>query len=128
MTKLAKTLAVLAIVVSIIIPTVGFLRGQSFEEMVLTWLALTFLMIPGQPPVIITMSLALASFALAKSKLVVKRLRGVEILGQVTVIVTDKTGTITENKMQADTFILEDGNKVKQNKLSKEVSGKIALC
>ena len=128
MTKLAKTLAVLAIVVSIIIPTVGFLRGQSFEEMVLTWLALTFLMIPGQPPVIITMSLALASFALAKSKLVVKRLRGVEILGQVTVIVTDKTGTITENKMQADTFILEDGKQVKPQQLSKEVSGKIALC
>src|SRR3972149_10079836 len=59
MTRLAKTLAVLAIIVSLIIPTVGFLRGQGFQEMVLTWLALTFLMIPGQPPVIITMSLAL---------------------------------------------------------------------
>src|SRR3972149_6754164 len=128
MTKLAKTLAVLAIVVSIIIPTVGFLRGQSFQEMVLAWLALTFLMIPGQPPVIITMSLALASFALAKQKLVVKRLRGVEVLGQVTAIVTDKTGTITENKMQADPFILEDGKQVKPQQLSKEVSGKIALC
>src|SRR3989344_2557607 len=112
MTKLAKTLAVLAIVVSIIIPTVGFLRGQSFEEMVLTWLALTFLMIPGQPPVIITMSLALASFALAKSKLVVKRLRGVEILGQVTVIVTDKTGTITENKPWRTMIYKQKGLKI----------------
>jgi len=128
MTKLAKTLAVLAIIVSIIIPTVGFLRGQSFQEMILTWLALTFLMIPGQPPVIITMSLALASFALAKEKLVVKRLRGVEILGQVTAIVTDKTGTITENKMKVDSFILGNGEAVNPTRAPKQVIEKIILC
>ncbi|OGH41314.1 MAG: hypothetical protein A2965_01675 [Candidatus Levybacteria bacterium RIFCSPLOWO2_01_FULL_40_96] len=128
MTKLAKTLAVLAIIVSIIIPTVGLLQGQSFQEMVLTWLALTFLMIPGQPPVIITMSLALVSFALAKQKLVVKRLRGVEVLGQVTTIVTDKTGTITENKMAVNSLILSDGKELKPDQLPEDLLQKISLC
>jgi Ca2+-transporting ATPase len=128
MNRLAKTLAVLAIIVSIIIPAVGFLRGLNVQEMILTWLALTFLMIPGQPPIIITMSLALASFALANKKLAVKRLRGVEVLGQVTAIITDKTGTITENKMKVDDFVLPDGRIVKPQVLDDELKHKISLC
>jgi len=128
MTRLAKTLAVLAVIVSVIIPAVGFLRGLSVQEMILTWLALTFLMIPGQPPVIITMSLALASFALASQKLVVKRLRGVEILGQLTAIITDKTGTITENRMRLDDFVLADGQEVKPADLNDELKQRISLC
>ncbi len=128
MTRLAKTLAVLAVIVSILIPAVGFLRGLNVQEMILTWLALTFLMIPGQPPVIITMSLALASFALARQKLVVKCLRGVEILGQLTAIVTDKTGTITENKMRVDDFVLPDGREVKPSDLDDELRQRIGRC
>ncbi|MCK6469214.1 MAG: cation-transporting P-type ATPase [Candidatus Brocadia sinica] len=128
MTRLAKTLAVLAVIVSILIPAVGLLRGLNVQEMILTWLALTFLMIPGQPPVIITMSLALASFALANKKLVVKRLRGVEVLGQVTAIVTDKTGTITENKMRVDSFVLPDGTEVKPQSLDDKLKHRISLC
>src|SRR3989338_3209481 len=57
MTRLAKILAIFALAVSILIPAVGFLRGLNLQEMIVTWLALTFLMIPGQPPVIITMGL-----------------------------------------------------------------------
>lgn len=127
MNILAKMLAIFAIIISMIIPAIGFLRGLNLQEMILTWLALTFLMIPGQPPIIITMALALASFALAKKKLVVKRLRGAEILGQVTAIMTDKTGTITENKMSVRSFILRDGQFVKPNKLQSEVRNKISL-
>lgn len=128
MTRLAKTLAVLAVVVSLLIPAVGFLRGLGLQEMILTWLSLTFLMIPGQPPVIITMALALASFQLAKKKIVVKRLRGAEILGQVTAIMTDKTGTITENRMDMEHLILPDGNQPKPNELSGELRQAIARC
>jgi len=125
MTRLAKILAVFAIGVSILIPAIGFLRGLNFQEMVVTWLALTFLMIPGQPPIIITMALALASFKLAKIKLVVKRLHGVESLSQVTAIVTDKTGTITENRMATDYFVLPNEEKVSPEKLSSELKRSI---
>jgi len=128
MTRLAKTLAVLALIVSLLIPAVGFLRGLGLPDMILTWLALTFLMIPGQPPIIITMSLALASFELADRKMAVKRLRGVEILGQVTSIVTDKTGTITENRMHVDAFVSPDGRFLKPEGLEDDLRREISLC
>lgn len=125
MTRLAKILAIFAIGVSILIPAIGFLRGLNLQEMIVTWLALTFLMIPGQPPIIITMALALASFKLAKIKLIVKRLHGVETLSQVTSIVTDKTGTITENRMHTDYFILPSAKKIQPDKLSPELKRSI---
>ena len=128
MTRLAKTLAVLAIAVSLLIPAVGFLRGLGLQEMILTWLSLTFLMIPGQPPVIITMALALASFELARKKVVVKRLRGVEVLGQVTAIITDKTGTITENRMRVAAFVLADGQQVPPDRLPAALREEIGRC
>jgi len=128
MTRLSKILAIYAIFVSLLIPLIGFLRGQSYQEMVLTWLSLTFLMIPGQPPVIITMSLALTSFALAGKKVIVKHLKGVENLGQVTAIVTDKTGTITENKMKVEYFILMDGNSKSPKDLPIELGNEIRTC
>jgi len=128
MTRLAKILAIFALAVSILIPAVGFLRGLNLQEMIVTWLALTFLMIPGQPPVIITMALALASFRLAKIKLVVKRLRGAEVLGQVTAIVTDKTGTITENRMQVEKLILPNGEEHAPAKLGFKTKRDILLA
>jgi len=128
MIRLSKVLALAAIIVSLIIPVVGFLRGLDPQQMVLTWLALTFLMIPGQPPIIITMALALASFELAKKNVVVKRLRGAEALGSVTSILTDKTGTITENRMRVEKFILPNGMESAPQKISQTLSEKIFLA
>jgi Ca2+-transporting ATPase len=128
MTRLAKTLAVLAVIVSLLIPLVGFWRGLNPQEMILTWLALTFLKIPGQPPVIITMALALASFELARKQIVVKRLHGVEILGQVTAIVADKTGTLTENRMRVERFVLPDGRELKPAELRADQRDSISRC
>lgn len=109
MTQLAKVLAIFAFFASAVIPAIGFLRGLDFHTMILTWLSLTFLMIPGQPPIIITMALALASFALATKRVIVKRLRGIEVIGQVTSIISDKTGTITESVMKLETFYTTAG-------------------
>jgi P-type Ca2+ transporter type 2C len=128
MGQLAKTLAILALIVSALIPALGFLRGLNFQEMIITWLALTFLMIPGQPPVIITMSLALSSFELARKNLIVKRLRGAETLGQITTLLTDKTGTITENRMRVTGFILPDGQDTGPDSLPEDIREKIALA
>lgn len=128
MARLAKTLAVVALVVSALIPLVGVLRGLDSHQMILTWLALTFLMIPGQPPVIITMALALASFDLSRNKLVVKRLRGVEALGQITCILTDKTGTLTENKMTVAYFVAEKGEVFPVQGLPHALRERLSLC
>src|SRR3990167_7895766 len=128
MTRLAKVLAFFALAASAVIPAIGFLRGLNYQEMIVTWLALTFLMIPGQPPIIITMALALASFRLARIKLVVKRLRGAEVLGQVTAIVTDKTGTITEKRMQVEKFILSNGEERAPAELDAETKREILFA
>lgn len=127
MTRLAKTLAALAIAVSVLIPAIGFLRGLDLQQMVLTWLALTFLMVPGQPPIIIQMALALASFELARRNVVVKRLQGAESLGSVTAIVTDKTGTVTENRMALERIIMPDGKEVPPRDVPEKVKTMFAL-
>ncbi|AYK14220.1 MAG: cation-translocating P-type ATPase [Methanosarcina flavescens] len=127
MINLAKMLAVVAVAVSLIIPGIGVLRGQDFQQMVITWLALTFLMVPGQPPIIITMALALASFELAKENVITKRLRGTETLGFVTVVVTDKTGTVTENKICLKKFISAEGDKLELSLEQSDVREKILL-
>jgi P-type Ca2+ transporter type 2C len=125
MRQLSKTLAFFAIVVSFIIPLIGLLRGLDTTQMVLTWLSLTFLMVPGQPPIIITMALALASFELARRNVIVKRLGGAEGLGSVTSIVTDKTGTLTENRMVVDKIVTSMGEEFTSSNVSKEIAENI---
>lgn len=125
MYKLARVLAFFAISISIIIPVIGYFRGLALQEMILIWLSLTFLMIPGQPPIIITMALAISAFLLAQKKIIVKRLPGVENIAQITSIVSDKTGTITESKMVLDEFITPQK---RTKKLPEEIEENIALA
>lgn len=66
--------------------------------MVLTGLSLAFTTIPEEPPLLITAVLGLGSYRLARGQAIVKRLQAAETLVAVTVIATDKTGTLTENR------------------------------
>jgi Ca2+-transporting ATPase len=105
MKSLSKTLAYVAIFFSVIIPVLGILRFgyqdlSRDKELILTGLALAFAAIPEELPIIITMILGLGSYRLSRKGFLVKKLKAAEVLGDATVIVTDKTGTITENKMQ----------------------------
>jgi Ca2+-transporting ATPase len=102
MKALSKTLAYVALFFSIIIPIIGALRygPQDVVTLILTGLALAFAVIPEELPIIITMILGLGSYQLSKRGFLVKKLKAAEVLGDATVILTDKTGTITENKMQ----------------------------
>jgi Ca2+-transporting ATPase len=99
MKSLAKSLVFVALFFSFIIPFLGYLRGQPLRDMVLTGLALAFAVIPEELPIIITMVLGLGAFQLSREGFLVKKLKAAEVLGDATVILTDKTGTITENRM-----------------------------
>jgi len=100
MKSLAGKLVYLAVFFSVLIPVVGILRGQDLKTMILTGLSLSFATIPEELPIIITMILGLGAYTLSKNKFLVKRIKAAETLGNATVIVTDKTGTITESQMK----------------------------
>lgn len=108
MAELTKYLAAVAIAFSVLIPLLGWLVAhQDPKTMVLTGLSLAFVTIPEELPILITMVLALGAFRLSRQHAIAKRLRAVETLGSVTVIATDKTGTLTENRMQVSRFYPE---------------------
>ena len=100
MKSLALNLVWIALAFSIAIPLLGYLRGQPLKDMILTGLALAFAVIPEELPIIITMVLGLGAYQLSKENFLVKKLKAAEVLGDATVILTDKTGTITENRMK----------------------------
>jgi Ca2+-transporting ATPase len=109
MKQLSKTLVWIALFFSILIPVLSYCRGLQTNpgEAVLYGLSLAFVVIPEELPIIITMVLGVGSYALSRKGAVVKRLRAAEALGNVTVIATDKTGTITENKMKIGHFYFD---------------------
>jgi len=100
MKSLAGKLVWVAIAFAVLIPLIGVLRGGELRQMILTGLALAFAVIPEELPIVITMVLALGAYQLSRKHLLVKRLRAAETMGDATVILTDKTGTLTENRMQ----------------------------
>jgi len=99
MRELSSYLIWVATAFSIFIPLVGIVQGRGLQEMILTGLSLAFATIPEEMPIIITMVLGLGALQLSRHNALVKRLRAAETLGSVTMIASDKTGTITENRM-----------------------------
>lgn len=101
MTQLAGFLVWFALGLSVLVPVLGLvLSHQPVRQMVLTGLSLAFALIPEELPIVITMVLGLGAYRLARRHAIAKRLKAVETLGAVTVIATDKTGTLTEGRMQ----------------------------
>ncbi len=97
------------VVVTIVVMFVAHLvlRGENDNplELILFSIALAVSVIPEALPVVTTISLSKGAVRLAKNKVVVKRLSAIEDLGSIEVLCTDKTGTITENRMSvADTY------------------------
>ena len=99
MDKLGKTLSLIAIVVCIFIFIIELLKGVAIVETFMTAVSLAVAAIPEGLPAVLTLTLALGMQQLTKSNAVVRRLLSVETLGSCTVICSDKTGTLTENKM-----------------------------
>jgi len=97
--KLGKTLSAIAIVVCIAIFIMEFLKGIPIVETFMTAVSLAVAAIPEGLPAVLTLTLALGMSEMAKSNAIVRKLLSVETLGSCTIICSDKTGTLTENKM-----------------------------
>lgn len=112
MKSLSGKLVYVAIFFSVAIPLLGIFRGQDFKTMVLTGLSLAFATIPEELPIVITMVLGLGAYTLSKHNFLVKKLKAAETLGSATVIVTDKTGTITENMQKIISYYPNQPEKI----------------
>ena len=97
--KLGKILSAIAIVVCIAIFILELTKGVPLVETFMTAVSLAVAAIPEGLPAVLTLTLALGMSEMAKSHAIVRKLLSVETLGSCTIICSDKTGTLTENKM-----------------------------
>lgn len=117
MASFGKKLSVLVLLLCLIFFTAGWLRGEDITKMILTSISLAVAAIPEALPAVITISLALAAKRMIKFNSLIRKLPAVETLGSVTYICTDKTGTLTKNKMHVEEVFV-NGKLYERNELS----------
>lgn len=100
--KLGKTLGIVALIICVLIFGIGLLYGKDVIEMFMTAVSLAVAAIPEGLPAVSTIVLAIGVQRMVKRNAIVKKLPAVETLGSATVICSDKTGTLTQNKMTVE--------------------------
>lgn len=99
MNELSKILSILVVVIAVIMFVVGYLAGNPILDVFMLAISLAVAAIPEGLSAVITITLAIGVQKMAKEKAIIRKLSSVEALGSTEVICSDKTGTLTQNKM-----------------------------
>ena len=119
--KLGKTLGIASLVICAVIFILGILQGKEIISMFMTAVSLAVAAIPEGLVAVSTIVLAIGVQKMVKKNAIVKRLPAVETLGSATVICSDKTGTLTQNKMTVERIFWNDATREASNILDDEI-------
>jgi P-type Ca2+ transporter type 2C len=124
--EIGKWLTIIVVIISILVFLLGLLRGFPLSEMFLTAVTLAVAAVPEGLPAVVTITLALGLRKMLKRKALIRKLKSVETLGSVTVICSDKTGTLTKNEMTV-TQIFANNKEYTVTGSGYEIKGQIKL-
>ena len=108
LSALSKKLIWITLIMTVIFAITGIIQGKDWFTILETSIALSVAAFPEGLAIVSTVALSYGMLLMAKRNAIVKKLSAVETLGSTSVILTDKTGTLTENKIYVDTFCFPD--------------------
>ena len=110
LSALSKKLIWITLIMTAVFAVTGIIQGKEWLLILETSIALAVAAFPEGLPIVSTVALSYGMLLMAKRNAIVKKLSAVETLGSTSVILTDKTGTLTENKIYVDTFCFPEEN------------------
>ena len=125
---LGHRLVYIVLLIGAVVILAGWLRGDNLWLMVEVGISLAVAAVPEALPAVTTLILALGVLRMARQRAIVRRLASVETLGSATIICSDKTGTLTENRMTVREYYLSDGRKIACDGKHHSVSGNDLLA